>query len=52
MGYILLIQYQAFTPEDYAPIFKKFNIELVVRLNNKTYDKEKFEKHGINHTDL
>ena len=28
----------AFPPEHYVPIFKKFNIGLVVRLNNKEYD--------------
>ncbi len=30
--------YRTFTPEDYAPIFKKFGITTVIRLNNKTYE--------------
>ena len=32
--------WRTFTPEDYAPIFKKMKIETVVRLNNKIYDRE------------
>ena len=30
----------SFTPEYYAPIFKKLGITMVVRLNNKEYDSE------------
>lgn len=44
--------YRTYTPEDYAPIFKKWKINVVVRLNKVTYDKEKFVKNGIKHTDL
>lgn len=29
---------RVFTPEDYAPIFKKFGITTIVRLNNATYE--------------
>jgi len=44
--------YRRFTPEDYVPIFKKFGVTRVVRLNNKQYDENRFIKNGINHTDL
>lgn len=41
-----------FTPEDYISIFKKFGVTRVVRLNKKEYDREKFIKNGIKHTEL
>jgi len=44
--------YPAFTPEDYVPIFKDGGIQLVVRLNNKQYDRRRFIDHGIKHVDL
>jgi len=44
--------YRTFTPDDYSPIFKKWKINLVVRLNNVTYDKDKFTKNGIKHMEL
>ncbi len=44
--------YRTFTPEDYSPIFKKWKINLVVRLNKVTYEKEKFVKNGVKHMDL
>lgn len=44
--------YRTFTPEDYVPVFKKWKINLVVRLNKITYDKDKFVKNGIKHQDL
>jgi cell division cycle 14 len=44
--------YRRFTPEDYVPIFKKFGVTNVVRLNNKQYEGERFKKNGIKHTDL
>jgi cell division cycle 14 len=44
--------YRTFTPEDYTPIFKKWKINLVVRLNKVTYDKDKFVKNGVKHMDL
>jgi len=44
--------YRRFTPEDYVPIFKKLGVTMVVRLNNKQYDEEKFKKNGIKHQDL
>jgi cell division cycle 14 len=44
--------YRTYTPEDYVPLFQKFGIDLVIRLNKPTYDREKFIKNGIKHTDL
>jgi cell division cycle 14 len=44
--------YRTFTPEDYSPIFKKWKIGSVVRLNKITYDSSKFVKNGIKHKDL
>ena len=44
--------YRRFTPEDYVPIFKKFGVNTVVRLNNKQYEKERFTKNGVKHLDL
>lgn len=38
-----------YTPLDYIPIFKKFNVKYVVRLNKKTYDAAGFTKNGIKH---
>lgn len=32
--------WRTFTPEDYAPIFKKMGVTTVVRLNQKMYDRE------------
>ena len=43
---------RTFTPEDYAPIFKKFGVSTVVRLNKKQYDRERFLKKGVKHHDL
>ena len=45
-------KYGSFTPEDYVPIFKKFGVTLVVRLNKPQYDAKKFTKNGIKHLDL
>jgi len=44
--------YRRFTPEDYVPIFKKFGVTRVIRLNNKQYDERRFIQNGIGHTDL
>lgn len=41
-----------FTPVDYIPIFKKFNVKYVVRLNKKTYDASGFTKNGIKHQEM
>lgn len=32
--------FRVWTPEEYVPVFKKLNINAVVRLNQKTYDAE------------
>ncbi|KAL9647855.1 hypothetical protein ABK040_008128 [Willaertia magna] len=41
-----------FTPEDYLPLFKKWNITAIVRLNKQLYDKKKFTANGIRHFDM
>lgn len=40
------------TPEDYIKPFEKFGVKHVVRLNKPAYDKERFERHGIDLTDM
>ncbi|CAG9320451.1 unnamed protein product [Blepharisma stoltei] len=44
--------FKVWTPEDYAPLFHKLGVGAVIRLNNKTYDAEKFVRLGIKHYDL
>mmetsp|Transcript_107766 Transcript_107766/g.300364 ORF Transcript_107766/g.300364 Transcript_107766/m.300364 type:complete len:462 (+) Transcript_107766:27-1412(+) len=44
--------YPCFTPEDCVPIFRRAGIGIVVRLNNKQYDRRRFTEHGIRHADL
>jgi len=44
--------WRVFTPEDYVPLFKKYNIDLVIRLNKKRYDKKRFTADNIKHVDL
>mmetsp|Transcript_13353 Transcript_13353/g.35846 ORF Transcript_13353/g.35846 Transcript_13353/m.35846 type:complete len:469 (+) Transcript_13353:77-1483(+) len=44
--------FPAFTPEDYVPLFKEAAIRLVVRLNRKQYDRQRFIDQGIKHVDL
>lgn len=44
--------YKTFTPEDYAPIFERFNIGTVMRLNNRSYDEQRFVDQGFNFEDL
>jgi len=43
---------RTYTPEDYVPIFKTFNVGLVIRLNKPQYEKEGFTKNGLKHLDL
>lgn len=38
--------------EDYLQVFKHFNVTHVIRLNEPKYERQKFIKNGINHTDL
>ncbi|OMJ87404.1 hypothetical protein SteCoe_10912 [Stentor coeruleus] len=40
------------TPEDYSILYKRIGVTAVVRLNNKTYEEERFTKNGIRHYDL
>ena len=44
--------YRTYTPEDYFPIFKKWNIGLVDKLNKPVYDKEIFIKNDIKQRDM
>lgn len=44
--------YVTLTPEHYIPYFKKKNVTLVVRLNEKQYDEKRFTSAGIDHLDL
>jgi len=44
--------YKSKTPEDYVPLFKENGVNLVIRLNNKEYDTDKFTSHGIKHRDF
>jgi len=44
--------WRTWTPEDYAPVFKRMGVTAVVRLNKKTYEAERFTKFGIRHYDL
>jgi len=43
---------KSLTPEDHIPTFKKYNVKMVIRLNNKEYDTDRFTNHGINHQDF
>jgi cell division cycle 14 len=44
--------FKVWTPEDYAPLFRSIGVTSVVRLNNKTYEAERFTRNGIKHYDL
>lgn len=44
--------YAPFTPNDYLPIFRHYNVTTVLRLNKKTYDPRPFTQHGISHYSL
>lgn len=44
--------YKRFTPEDYVPIFRKNGVTMVIRLNKKQYDADRFTKNGIKHTEI
>jgi cell division cycle 14 len=44
--------FKVWTPEDYVPLFKSLNVSAVIRLNNKTYESERFTSRGIRHFDL
>ena len=38
---------RVYTPEDYIPVFNMIGVSAVVRLNNKTYEADRFERNGI-----
>jgi len=40
------------TPEDYFPIWKRYNVKAVVRLNRKMYERAKFVDAGYAHYDF
>lgn len=40
------------SPEDYFNVFKHLGVSHVVRLNEAKYDRQKFIRNGIKHTDL
>jgi len=40
------------TPEDYIQVFNHFNVTRVIRLNEAKYDKQRFIRNGIHHSDL
>jgi len=40
------------SPEDYVPLFKKFRVTSIVRLNNPCYTPTAFKENGINHYDV
>lgn len=43
--------YHTLTPEFYIPYFLRKNVGLVVRLNKKQYDENKFKQVGIKHSE-
>ena len=45
-------QMRTLTPEDYVPIFKQFGVQLVIRLNKKAYEGNRFTKSGIKHEEI
>ena len=44
--------YPALTPDFYIPIWRKFKVTTIIRLNKKCYDKRIFTKAGFQHYDL
>lgn len=44
--------FPVYTPESYVPYFQRVGVQLVLRLNNATYDAARFVRHGIAHEDL
>ena len=43
---------RTFAPEDYVPLFKKWGVQAIIRLNKKCYDRKKFVDAGIQHYDM
>merc|ERR1712154_703878 len=44
--------YPALTPDFYLPIWRKFKVSTIIRLNKKCYDKRIFTKAGYDHHDM
>jgi cell division cycle 14 len=44
--------FRVYTPEDYLPIFRRYNVSCVIRLSEPEYDRTKFVKGRVNHIDL
>lgn len=44
--------YPQLTPEDYLPIFRKYAVTTVIRLNMKMYDARDFIEAGYHHYDM
>jgi hypothetical protein len=44
--------YPTYTPEDYFPIFQRWNVTAVVRLSKKIYDHRKFTEKGYKFYDM
>ena len=42
-------QRSGLTPDEYAEIFKQWNIKKVVRLNEAKYERKRFINNGISH---
>jgi cell division cycle 14 len=48
----LLDGYSCLVPEDYVEYFKQRDVKVLMRLNKKYYNAERFEEHGIHVVDL
>jgi cell division cycle 14 len=44
--------YRTYTPSDYCPIFNNWRVNVVVRLNKPTYNRDHFTKNGIRLVEL
>jgi len=44
--------YPSLTPDFYIPIWRKFKVTTIIRLNKKCYDKRIFTKAGFDHHDM
>lgn len=44
--------FRTWTPEDYSPVFKLIGVTAVVRLNDETYDSQRFIENDIKHKEL
>lgn len=44
--------YKTFTPDDYSPVFQRHNIGTIIRLNNRSYNEQRFVDNGFKFEDL